>query len=272
MLLEEVKRYCLKEYKTDKTRGILLVGSAVYKSEFNDIDILILQDDQDQPIKNIEIPFKSTILDIWIHRTEYFQTTIGMTAKDLNEVENISLYLSLLSNVVIWYENGLNINHYINKTKNWEWEREYRQFLDFKLQKPTSQWAKQAMKEDLHLLSIIKRNLKTGKPISHRRKDYSELIVSAKEDQVRQAFNIVVELFRELKISREWTEWKDTKKFILKDDWNRALSSIKDVLRFITRFIIKNPPKQILDPNIWYLAEKQINKGKLHKVLSLVFN
>ena len=273
MLVDKVREYSLKELVTPNTRSILLVGSAVYKreTEFNDIDILILQDNQNQPIQNKEIPFNSTVLDIWTHDIDYFRSTINMVANDLNEVENISLYISLLSNAVVWYDDGSTINLYIDRVKNWKWKKEYTKFLNIKVKQPVFLWAKQAVKEDLILLDKIKENLKKGKPISHRRKDYPGLIIPANKDQVKLAAESIKDIFQSMGIKREWTEWKDTKKYIQKNDWDKALASIKDVLRFIARNMIKNTPEQILDPNIWFFAEEQLTEQKLLEVVSIVF-
>ena len=83
---------------------------------------------------------------------------------------------------------------------------------------------------------------------------------------------LTTQVFLELEIRREWTEYKDAKKALIFKDWGAAVASLKDVLKFQIRNALDLSHIQLLDPVIWWYAEEGNLPISLRKALEYIYN
>ena len=186
---------------------------------------------------------------------------------DLNQINNTSMVLSFLPDTVIWYEKEPFINNLIEKAKSWTWNADYEKFFDIVSQPPTTPFLRSAYDENINLLNAAKNRLRIGKPISHRRKDYPELISESSENKAKLVLELTEKAYVSLGIERKWTEFDDGRKAVKTGNWGVALASLKDVLRFILRYELPTVPEQLLDPNLWKSVEDMKISDELHSAL-----
>ena len=124
----------------------------------------------------------------------------------------------------------------------------------------------------LNLLENVKNCIREGRPISHRIKDYPELITDFEEEIAKRLMEITAKAYSDLGIKREWTEYKDAKKALQYQEWGLAVASLKDVLKFLIRSSLESPPNQLLDPNIWCLAEEADLPTNLKRALEFIYD
>ena len=111
-------------------------------------------------------------------------------SQDLNGINNVSMIINALSNAKIWFEKEPFVAEYMNKTNNWVWDESYVKFLEFASEQPISNWAQIAYQENIQLLEAAKQRLIEGKPVTHRRKDYPELIINKSKGLGRRSGKI----------------------------------------------------------------------------------
>ncbi|MFV2015137.1 MAG: hypothetical protein ACC656_06915, partial [Candidatus Heimdallarchaeota archaeon] len=150
---------------------------------------------------------------------------------------------------------------------NWSWSSEYTEFLEFKEFPPNTPYLLNAYEENLQLIDAAKTRLNEGKPVSHRRKDYPELILEKNEEKARNVLDFTEKAYSISGIDRHWTEFDDGRKAIQTGQWGNAVASLKDVLRFIVRYQLPSVPEQLLDPSIWKAVEEMTLSKELKKAL-----
>jgi hypothetical protein len=128
-----------------------------------------------------------------------------------------------------------------------------------------------AYKENLQLLDAAKLRLNEGKPVSHRRKDYPELIEEKTEEKARTVLELTENAYLLAGIDRNWTEFDDGRKAIQTGSWGNAVASLKDVLRFLVRYQLSSVPEQLLDPSIWKAIEDMTLSDELKAALEQAY-
>jgi predicted nucleotidyltransferase len=273
VLLDQVKHFILNKFNLRDLMAIILVGSyATGRSrKYSDIDIIILRKDQRPSFERQELRFKGYDLDILLYSQFYFIETFQKKPTTPNHLGEISLFLGFLREAVIWYQEGSFLDKFIASSHNWKWSPASAGLLKFPIKTPTSKWAKNAFEEHLKVLKAAKKRLREGKPISHRLKDYPELLTGTKEDTARRLMELTSVVYSESGIKREWTEFKDAKKAIVNEEWGFVVASLKDVLKFLIRHVLESSPDQLLDPMIWRLAEEGDLPTNLKKALEFIY-
>ncbi len=272
-LLDQVKYFILNKFNVRDLMAILLVGSyATGRSrKYSDIDIIIFKKNQYSSVERQELRFQEYDLDILLYSQSYFIETFQKKATTPNHLGEISLFLGFLREAVIWYQEGNFLDKFIASSHNWTWSPEYAVLFEFPIKIPTSKWAKNAFEEHLKLLKAAKKRFDEGKPISHRLKDYYELLTDIKEDTAQRLMELTSEAYSELDIKREWTEYKDAKKALAYKDWGLVVASLKDVLKFLIHCTLDSSPDQLLDPMIWCVAEEGDLPTNLKKALEFIY-
>ncbi|MHA1912198.1 MAG: hypothetical protein ACTSYA_10930 [Candidatus Kariarchaeaceae archaeon] len=252
------KDWCFENYLDFATLSIMQVGSSVYKEdhEINDVDILIIKDGMEVNYTREKHELINVTVDALIIDSNHFVELMESPPTDFQTIRDLSLFLVCLRKGRIWYQRYLFLEGYVKLAKNWQWDPNLKKLLNFKLKEPKKEWAKNAYFEHLQILEIIKRRLDTGEPISHRRKEMPDVWVQVDEIKARSLFEKTKIVYEKMAISNEWTEWGDAKKAIELEDWIKAFYSMKDVLRWILRKVISNPPSELFDPTLWSIADK----------------
>jgi hypothetical protein len=256
--LKMAKDWCFENHLDFATLSIMQVGSSVYKEdhEINDVDILIIKDGMESKYTREKQQLNEVEVDALIIDSNHFVELMESPPTNFQQIRDLSLFLVCLRKGKIWYQRYLFLEGYVKLAKNWQWDPNLNKLLKFKLKEPKKEWVKKAYLEHLQILEIIKERLKTGEPISHRRKEMPDIWVQVGEEKARSLFEKTEIAYEKLAISKEWTEWGDAKKAIELEDWVKAFYSMKDVLRWILRKVINNPPSELFDPMIWSIAEK----------------
>jgi hypothetical protein len=274
ILLAQVKDFILSKFTLRETLGILLVGSyAIGRSrKSSDIDIIIFNKRQFPPVERQEVRFQGYDLDIWLYSQSYFEETFSKMATTPNHLGDISLFLGFLREAVIWYQEGIFLDKFITASYAWKWNPEYYALLEFSSRLPRKKWALNAFEEHLALLKAAKKRFKENNPISHRLKDYPELITDFNEEIAQRLMELTSEVYSELGIEREWTEYKDAKKAMVYKEWGLVVASLKDVLKFLIRIVLESSPDQLLDPMIWCFAEEGDLPANLKNALEFIYS
>jgi hypothetical protein len=182
------------------------------------------------------------------------------------------MILSFLDNAVVWYEREPFIEELKNKVDNWLWNPEYSKFLEFDKIPPTTPYLLNAYNENVQLLEAAKKRLTEGKPVSHRRKDYPELIENKTEEKARLVLELTENAYLLAGIDRQWTEFDDGRKAIQTGNWGNAVASLKDVLRFLVRYQLASVPEQLLEPSIWKAIEEMTISEELRNALKEAYS
>ncbi|MHA2249439.1 MAG: hypothetical protein ACXAD7_03705 [Candidatus Kariarchaeaceae archaeon] len=252
-VLDTSKEWANNNLIDDDTLAILLVGSWA-RGEIgdpNDIDLIIIKQFQLVGISHQEHKQAEFSLDTWVHDRDALKSDLFEDAVDLNQINNISMLITALCDAIIWYEKEPFVVEFIEKAKNWSWDSSYTKYLEFDHSPPTTPWARKAYDENLKLLEAGNKRLHEGKPVSHRRKDYPELVSDANEHLAKECMELTIKAYDSLGIDRSWSEFADAKKALSMAKWNDVIDSLKDVLRFILRYELPAVPDQLLDPRIW---------------------
>ena len=109
----------------------------------------------------------------------------------------------------------------------------------------------------MKLLELAEKKFDEGKPISHRVKDYPELIIKAEKNEVEMLFKSILSSYKSLGIEREWIEMTYAQKAIKEENWNKAFACIKGILRFLIRKHVASAPRELRNPSLWKMAEEQ---------------
>lgn len=268
-VLETAKNWALENLIDDDTVSILLVGSWAKGSgtDVNDIDIIVIKQYQLIAIAHQEHRLENFALDIWVHDKDAIKEDIYGTATDLNQINNTSMILSFLDSAVVWYETEEIVAELKQKTTNWSWPLDYSKLLEFENHIPSTPYLLNAYNENCQLLEAAKVRLQEGKPISHRRKDYPELVQEKSEEKAKMVHDLSENAYLISGIDRHWTEFDDGRKAIQTGHWGNAVDSLKDVLRFIVRYQLPSVPEQLLDPSIWKTIEDMTLSEELEKAL-----
>lgn len=256
-VLEEAKKWALENLIDDDTLAILLVGAWAkgVGSDVNDIDVIVIKQFQLIGIYHEEHKIDQFNLDIWVHDKEAIHEDLHGEAVDLNQINNTSMILAFLEDSDVWFEKEPFINELKEKARTWSWSPAYTEYLNFKEDKPSTPSLSQAYDENLLLLEAARKRLVEGKQVSHRRKDYPELIQDKSEEKARKVLELTEKAYLLSGIDRHWTEFDDGRKAMLTNEWGKAVASLKDVLRFIVRYQLPLVPEQLLDPSIWKAVE-----------------
>ncbi len=257
-VLEEAKKWALEKLIDDDTLAILLVGAWAkgVGKDINDIDVILIKQFQLIGISHEEHRINEFNLDIWVHDKDAIHEDLYGEAADLNQINNTSMILAFLQDSVVWFEKEPFINELKEKANNWSWSSTYTEYLNFKEDIPSTLFLSQAYDENVMLLEAARKRLLEGKQVSHRRKDYPELIQDKTEDKARKVLELTEKAYLLSGIDRHWTEFDDGRKAILTSEWGKAVASLKDVLRFIVRYQLPSVPEQLLDPSIWKTIEE----------------
>lgn len=269
-ILDTARHWCFEHYLGEKqvATRVVLAGSWARGTarDTNDIDIFLISDELngDTMVRHEEHVLDEFTLDVWLYKAKHFKQMLTKWPKDLNDIHDISLILSFLRDARVWHDPGHVLDEFIEKAKEWEWNAEYKKYLEINAEVPTVQWARKAYEEDLEILRAAGERLDRGRPISHRRKDYDELTVEVDEQFTAKVRDLTLKAYTALEIRREWTELSDAKKAFNLGRWGNALASLKDVLRFLVRQCLgTDAPPIRLDPGLWSKAEK----ASLHPAL-----
>jgi len=265
--------FCNQRIINSETEDIILVGSWVNGTakHNSDIDLVVVKHNQNPVIQNEKIIFQDKLFDIWFHDLNYMHSTLNKNIEQLSDIYQISLYLSFLRNCTIIHTKQNLIRKYIEQAEKWSWNPEDKKYLDMKAAIPSSGWAKKAYQENLKLLDLAKLQFEQSNPISHRLKDYPELISEAEKNKVELLFKITLRIFNKIGVERELTELSDARKALIEENWNLAFASIKDVLRFLIRKSVRSAPLELRNPILWRLAESSDLDEDLLKALRAAY-
>ncbi|MCE7737357.1 MAG: hypothetical protein GPJ54_20880 [Candidatus Heimdallarchaeota archaeon] len=268
-VLESAKSWAVENLKDEDTVSILLVGSWAEGSgtDVNDIDIIVIKQFQLMAIAHQEHKSDNFTLDIWVYDKDSIKEDIYGIATDLNQINNTSMILSFLPNAIVWYESDSIVYELQERASKWSWPSEYSTFLEFQNFPPTTPYLLNAYNENLQLIAAAKVRLSEGKPVSHRRKDYPELILDKNEEKALRVHDLTENAYLLSGIDRHWTEFDDGRKAIQTGHWANAVASLKDVLRFIVRYQLLSVPEQLLDPSIWKAIEEMTLSDELKAAL-----
>jgi len=259
LILDEVKEWILRRLIQPNTQTILLVGPWVSgQAKFaSDIDIVVIAKKLLTSSQNEKMNFKNWTIDIWYNDKNHMEMILQKKVENLSDIFQKSYYLDFLLNCIVWYEKEPYIEKYIELTKNWKWNPEDKQFLRIQSKPPTKEWAKRAYEENIKLLELAEKKFDEGKPISHRVKDYPELLIKVEKNEVEMLFKNILSSYKRLGIEREWLEMTYARKAIKDEDWAKAFACIKGILRFLIRKHVASAPKELRNPSLWKMAEEQ---------------
>jgi predicted nucleotidyltransferase len=273
MVLDMVKQFCLESLVDEDTQSVLLTGSWARGdgTDVNDIDIIIIKQFQLIDMHNYNEEKRHYTLDVWQYDKESFMKFLTTTPDDLNQIHKISLIIKGLVDSTIIYDKENFIGQYISIAQNWSWNPDSINLMNFQSEEPVKEWAKRAYLENLKYLELAKKCIETGKPISHRRKDFPKMLVNADETKVMAIMYLIQESYDLLGIEVKWPELEDAKKAINTEEWKSALASQKDVLRYILRYDLPTTPNQLLDPSIWQDTDQVNLTDSLEKTFELTY-
>jgi len=272
-ILERIKKWIMDNTVDNNTEAALLVGSWAEDraKEKSDVDIVLIKNDQPEPIQNIKTNVEGKNLDIWIHSQEYILENLQKDNSSLSDIYQKSLIITFFNNCKIWFEK----EDYIKKCKsiceNWQWDPKDRIYIKMMGKPPKMDWAKEAYEENLRLLHLFEQKFDNNLPISHYLKDYPELYKPVEKSKVMSLYKLVIPLFEQLNIEKEWIEITDTKKAILEEDWDIAFVSLKDVLYFLLRRYVSPPSMERRDPSFWSFVESKIIPQEYIKALEIAY-
>lgn len=268
-ILETAKNWAVENLKDEDTISILLVGSWAKGSgtDVNDIDIIVIKQFQLIAIAHQEHKLDNFTLDIWVHDIDAIKEDIFGIPIDLNQINNTSMILSFLEHAIVWFETEPILSELKEKALVWSWSSKYSKFLEFDKITPKTPYLLNAYNESLQLIDAAKVRLRKGKPVSHRRKDYPELILEKSEEKAKLVHDLTEKVYSTSGIDRHWTEFDDARKAIQTGHWANAVASLKDVLRFIVRYQLPLVPEQLLDPSIWKAVEDMTLSEELKNAL-----
>ena len=258
--------------------AIILAGSRAIGTHRNDsdIDIVLLSNLQSPPITNTKFDSMGFVFDVWTYDYEYFRSTLQQEAQNLNDVDNISLFLSILQGGKLLscsssYKKSIEMM--IQRAQKWKWKENYISDTYFPQSVPPEDAIYQtAYNENNVLLQLIRDHLQSQKLISHRLKDFNQYLIHLDLPDISDIFDIVDQAYHEAGISREWTELVDARKAVARNDDTLAIASLRDVIRFLVRISLENPPDQLLDPSIWHQAEVSDLPPALCQAISTMYS
>lgn len=273
-ILDNAKEWALNNVIDDDTLAVLLVGSWArgQGTDVNDIDVIVIKQYQLFAIMDQEHKQEGYTLDVWIHDIDAIKSELEDPASDLNQVNNISMILSFLDSCVVWFEREPIIDDLKTRVSSWSWDPDYHKFLEFNSVEPEADYLKNAYNESLAILEASKKRLDGGKEVSHRRKDYPELVKESSEELAQKVLGLTLTAYEKMGIERHWTEFGDAKKAVSMGNWGNALASLKDVLRFMIRYDLPSVPEQLLDPSIWKTVEDMHISPELAEALKAAFS
>jgi hypothetical protein len=273
MFLDEVKEWILKQLIQPNTQTILLIGPWVSgQAKFtSDIDIVVVAKRLPPSSQNERINFKNWTIDVWYNDKNYMENILHKEVENLSDIFQKSYYLEFLLNCRVWFEKEPYIEKYIDLAKNWKWNPEDKRFLKIQSKPPVQEWAKKAYEENIKLLELAVKKFDEGKPISHRVKDYPELMVKVEKNEVEMLFKSILSSYKRLGIEREWIEMTYARKAIKDEDWNTAFACIKGILRFLIRKHIPSAPRELRNPILWRMAEEQDLPKEIINLMNAVY-
>lgn len=273
MVLDLVKQFCKESLVDEDTQSVILTGSWARGdgTDVNDIDIIIIKQFQLVDIHNYHIEKRHFTLDIWQYDKDSFINFLTTIPEELNQIHKISLILKGLVDSTIIYDKEDFIGLYSSIAQNWSWNADSINLMNFPSEEPIKEWAKRAYHENLRYLELAKTNIATGQAISHRRKDFPDMLVNADETKVMAIMYLIQESYDQLGIEVKWPELEDAKKAINMKEWKSALASQKDVLRYILRYDLPTTPNQLLDPSIWQDTDQVDLTESLEKAFELTY-
>ncbi len=183
-LLENMRslatRICDEESQEPSVKGVLLFGSVATGNVHagSDIDIVVVKEEQEEPIKRNEHERDGIQIDMWKHSLsnyeKFFQKDWNHSMMFMN-----SLFLNILQNCEILYDPQGRFRRYRRKALEWSWPAECRNFVEQRLRrgldtmkKINDTFEKLASMRRLFLVKACLHLLKLGKPVSIRNKDY----------------------------------------------------------------------------------------------------
>lgn len=273
MVLEEVKQYIIDNMVDEDTTSISIIGSwgkGVGKDPF-DIDVLVVKKFQLTEMYNQTIEETNFHLDVWIYDHDSLQESLEQPIIDINQINRISLTILGLSSADVIYMKDDTIKQKIEKAKNWNWDHNLKDLLKFELSSNGDGWIKNAISEDLRYLNAAITRLGEGKPVTHRKKDYPEIMEQGDEIRATKLMELTLMAYNSMNVDIKWTELRDAQRSLDLGDWNNCLASLKDILRFLLRYDLPSTPQQLMDPNLWLsVTEMQISTN-LRTALEFAF-
>jgi len=233
-------KICAEASQEPDVRGVLLFGSVAKGNVHagSDIDIVIVKEGQQEPIKRREHERDGIQVDMWEHSLSNYEK---LFQKDWNHSMMFmnSLFLNILQNCEIIYDPHGRFCDYREKALKWSWPSECRDFVEQRLRKGLDTvrkiddtFEKLTSMRRLLLVKACRHLLEIGKPVSARNKDYylmfSELNqeLSMKDfrrvfgrtptiEELNKSFRHTLVLFSNEVTEREpWTELVDARKHL----------------------------------------------------------
>jgi hypothetical protein len=245
-------KVCDEESGKPNVKGVLLFGSVAKRNVHpeSDIDIVVIKEGQEEPIKRNEHERKGIQIDMWVHSLSCYE---GMFRNDWDHSSMFmySVFLNILQKCEILYDPEGMFSVYQKKALEWSWPPECRDFVEQRLRRGLDTvkviddtFEKLASMRRLFLLKACKRLLELERPVSIRNKDYyvtfSELneelslkdfkrmfgrIPSRKE--LRELVKHTLSLFdNEVTYREPWTELVDAQKYLSSGDLFLAALSL----------------------------------------------
>jgi hypothetical protein len=233
-------------------KGVLLFGSVAKGNVHadSDIDIVVIREGQDEPIKRVEHEREGVRVDMWEHSLSCYER-LFQKDWDHSMMFMYSVFLNILQNCQILFDADGRFQSYTRKIIEWKWPPECRNFVDQRFQRGFNTvkgikdpFQKLASMRKLFLVKACGRLLDLERPVSIRNKDYylvfSELPHEFSMADFRRVFGRIPsreELGRlvkrtltlfddEVKDRGPWTELLDAQNYFSSGDFFLATLSL----------------------------------------------
>ncbi|MDI6905025.1 MAG: nucleotidyltransferase domain-containing protein [Candidatus Bathyarchaeia archaeon] len=260
------RRICDEERKKPDVKGVLLFGSVAKGNVHaeSDLDIVVIKEGQDEPIKRNKHERQGIRVDMWEHSLSCYKR---LFQKDWSpsEMFMFSIFLNILQECAILYDPEGRFRGYKEKAFGWSWPRDCTDFIEKKwerglntVKKIDDPFKKLASIRRLLLVKACRHLLELGRPVSIRNKDYylifSELSPELSIKDFKRVFGRTpsqgelkklvkrsLSLFdKEVPQRGPWTELLDAWKHLSRGDLFLAAISLQNGVYYLGRVGLEN--------------------------------
>jgi len=174
------RKICDEESRRPNVKGVLLFGSVARGNVHadSDVDIVVIREGQEEPIKRVEQEREGVRVDMWEHSLSCYER-LFQKDWDHSMMFMHSVFLNILQNCQILFDADGRFQAYTKKIVEWEWPLECRNFVEQRyrrggdtVRRIRDPFEKLASMKKLLLVRACGRLLDLGRPVSIRNKDY----------------------------------------------------------------------------------------------------
>jgi predicted nucleotidyltransferase len=174
------RKVCNEESGKPNVRGVLLFGSVAKGNVHakSDVDIVVVKEGQEEPIKRIEHDREDIRVDMWEHSLSCYDR-LFQKDWDHSMMFMYSVFLNILQKCEILYDPDGKFRAYQDKIVEWKWPTECGDFVEQRFQRGLDAvkgiedpFEKLVSMRRLFLLKACRRLLELERPVSIRNKDY----------------------------------------------------------------------------------------------------